>query len=264
MGISSPLFRPERVHQTPKQQRINNTTLLVCFSVILLVGIVGMIFLVPELQGQPITMLTETSHTELDVGTTYYMDQISVVDAYALEEGNLTQNTTEWALLIYFYDREDQPCYGSMTVNKTSPLWERCNDYVTDTEAFVGELILNGYFSCRNIAALDSPLPTYYREGYELYNETIPGINTEKHFVYLGTTEKEAAEVQRGEVLEDLGVLSGVIIVDIVGILVIVWMRKKIPTEKKDGKIAAEDIVSHPEPIPGQGETKLNGETINE
>ena len=234
-GFDLPIKREKvrvEIHPTPKK-RVNYTIPIIVFAFLAAFGILG-IALTADSLTPPVKMLTQTAYGDFDNESIYFLDEVVVVDAYAEFENTVTQETEEWNLLIFFYDQDGTGCYASMNVAKTSPLWDRCDGYIKNADAGVGDLTLIGYFSCTNLSGLESPLPRYYNETYELFNQELSGVKLEKHFVFDGATATEAKKIHHDEAVSDLSMFGCFAIFGLVSLTVTLWIRKKSSAQNAD------------------------------
>lgn len=252
-SVLSQLYHPQRTAATAKQRRTANTLYIVIFAILAVIGILLTVLSIIDMQDREIRNLSDTVGEDFDNQTIYYMDEAAVVDAYAFMESNITQGVVETNFLIYFLDSNNEGSYASLTLSKESPLWKSCNDYAEDVTAEMGSLIINGYFSCENMTALEKDVQSYYEEGYALYKPQLDGKRLEKNFLYLGATEEEAQSAHRKAASEHL--LQGLFFAvgGAVAIGITLFLRKKIPADTPTAtapKEKADETI------------KLNGEEI--
>ena len=133
----------------------------------------------------------ELSQSELRVPDTdcvYHVKDMIVVDQYA-EFGNDVQ-TDDRYYLIWFEDGTGTPYCASLEVDSKADISLQCKEYAESEETLVGELVLDGYFTCASMERGHAMDEWYFGNVYEQYKENLTGEPLEYHFRY------EAAEYE--------------------------------------------------------------------
>ena len=133
----------------------------------------------------------ELSQSELRVPDTdcvYHIKDMIVVDRYA-EFGNDVQ-TDDRYYLIWFEDGTGTPYCASLEVDSKADISLQCKEYAESEETLVGELVLDGYFTCASMERGHAMDEWYFGNIYDQYKENLTGEPLEYHFRY------EAAEYE--------------------------------------------------------------------
>lgn len=173
---------------TSSQQTKNSMIAFFVVSALLfLFGIVSLVNAFSSLE-TPVDIV-DADITALKNGTVYRINELYVVDSYAEygETGNFFSDEITKVESLYFtclLFGEDDTLYSvSLQTKPNDDIVTDINTYLADDKQFVGDLVLDGYFTART-GAVSGDLLEYYNESVSLYKEALELTQINTNLVY--------------------------------------------------------------------------------
>ena len=186
--------------KTFKKRRRKNTWALIGVGFLVLLGACLLIAAMMEFFAT-VKPINEISADAIREGDCYYIEELFVVDSYAISNQydnssdlifDKNGTATDWYYIVNFRDKDGTWCYASLWIKKSdtrsAELGEKCLDYVENTLIPLGGLSVSGCFSFQPFR--NDKVEGYYKEFYETVL-TIDGTCTAWNLTYEGATEEE-------------------------------------------------------------------------
>lgn len=182
--VRVPIFIP----QTPKGK---NALFIFVFCGMLIAAIMCGMVGFSSLKEKPIEKIENVAYTEIDSEYEYEFEQVYLVDEYAYLWQDDESNSREQYYIIYFKDKNGNGCFASLEADKSTEIGKQCVEYIENDSASIGDVVLKGLFSCKDISQQRNELETNYYEAYNKCISLIEGTNTGMHFSYDATNKDE-------------------------------------------------------------------------
>ena len=173
---------------TSSQQTKNSMLAFFVASALLL--LFGIVFLVDVFSSPETPVdIVDADITALKNGAVYRIDELYVVDSYAKygETRNILSDEITTVKDLYFtclLFGEDDTLYSvSLQTKPDDDIVTDINTYLADDEQFVGDLVLNGYFTART-GAISDDLLEYYNESVDFCKEMFELTQINTNLVY--------------------------------------------------------------------------------
>ena len=148
--------------------------------------------------------ISDADITALENGTVYKIDELYVADYYAEygETNRFLPDTITKVENVYFtcllFGKEDLPYTVSLQISPDDDIMTEINAYLADEEQFVGDLVLDGYFTART-GALSGDLLQYYNESVNFYKTTLELTQVNINLVYECSGDTDYAVYAQGQ-----------------------------------------------------------------
>lgn len=130
--------------------------------------------------------LSDYAYTELESGTIYKADDLTVVSRFAVNTREAGANVTDYYLTV-FHDRNDCPVAAVLSVDGNDDVYTRLSEYILEEDQNIGDCFVRGYVKTGgSLANLNYELRKDYNEALAAYGNALgePVASLEYMLVY--------------------------------------------------------------------------------
>lgn len=192
--------------------------------------------------------VTEITSSQITSDNNYVIEEAMILDCYATMETN--GSTSEWYLLIGFYDSTDTLCLTSLEMTKTDAIYQEVIDYLENDALGYGDLVLPVYASALNLTQ-SSEIGGYFQEYLNNMAATgITGSNLWLKLDYMGATMAEYEDQLSSD--STGSIIMGIFFLIFAVVILILSFKMKKSAKKAHTAGAAQNIYQAPPAQPQQ------------
>ncbi len=120
-----------------------------------------------------IQSLSDYAYTELESGTVYKVDDLTVISRLAVNTHEAAANVTDYYLTV-FHDRNDCLVAAVLSVDDNDDIYARLYDDITEEDQDIGDCFVSGYVKIGgSLTSMNYELRKCYNEAPDVYGNAL-------------------------------------------------------------------------------------------
>lgn len=220
--------------RVPTNEKSRNTFIIVILVMFIFTSFIMLFAGASELvTKKEIEDISSVAYDNVITDNEYYFDSdMLVIDTYAFTQNQTTSAVTKKYAIVVFSDKHGDFCYASLETTANDEIYGDVTAYENDDNAGIGDLVLSGYFRCKDIRSLESDIQVLYAKARNDCKELLGGATSNLHFVY----DASDPEAYNKKTVDNASTL---IIIGMVGMLItvtclVVAIKKRRGSKQND------------------------------